>query len=95
MWIPFIHEFFFFHLLLEIFIFPYTIPYIYASCGIVMANRYPFANNQAIPPMDWEEYVSEIASDIMKEQSPKRLGTICILFYSSTIMCGEHFFLSL
>ncbi len=22
--------------------------------------------------MDWEEYVAEIASDIMKEQSPKR-----------------------
>lgn len=22
--------------------------------------------------MDWEEYISEIASDIMKEQSPKR-----------------------
>lgn len=22
--------------------------------------------------MDWEEYVCEIASDIMKEQSPKR-----------------------
>lgn len=24
--------------------------------------------------MDWEEYISEIASDIMKEQSPKRFG---------------------
>ncbi|KAK2638337.1 hypothetical protein Ddye_026132 [Dipteronia dyeriana] len=35
-------------------------------------QQYPFTSNQAIPPMDWEEYVSEIASDIMKEQSPKR-----------------------
>lgn len=26
--------------------------------------------------MDWEEYVSEIASDIMKEQSPKRFDQI-------------------
>lgn len=34
--------------------------------------RYPFVSNQAISPMDWEEYISEIASDIMKEQSPKR-----------------------
>lgn len=24
--------------------------------------------------MDWEEYVAEIASDIMKEQSPKRFN---------------------
>ncbi|KAJ0841470.1 putative AAA+ ATPase domain, P-loop containing nucleoside triphosphate hydrolase [Helianthus annuus] len=36
-------------------------------------QQYPFTNNQVIPPMDWEEYVTEIASDIMKEQSPKRL----------------------
>ncbi|KAJ0657385.1 putative DNA polymerase III, clamp loader complex, gamma/delta/delta subunit [Helianthus annuus] len=35
-------------------------------------QQYPFTNNQVIPPMDWEEYVTEIASDIMKEQSPKR-----------------------
>lgn len=34
--------------------------------------RYPFTSSQAIPPMDWEEYISEIATDIMKEQSPKR-----------------------
>ena len=43
-----------------------------------------------MPPMDWEEYVSEIASDIMKEQSPKRLGTICILLHINTIMFSEH-----
>ncbi|KAA8518289.1 hypothetical protein F0562_015828 [Nyssa sinensis] len=35
-------------------------------------QQYPFSNNQAIPPMDWEEYIFEIAPDIMKEQSPKR-----------------------
>ncbi|PPD90823.1 hypothetical protein GOBAR_DD12244 [Gossypium barbadense] len=35
-------------------------------------QQYPFTSNQAIPPMDWEEYISEIATDIMKEQSPKR-----------------------
>ncbi|KAL4350859.1 hypothetical protein AHAS_Ahas10G0184100 [Arachis hypogaea] len=34
-------------------------------------QQYPFTNKQAIPPMDWEEYISEIPSDIMKEQSPK------------------------
>ncbi|WRX24987.1 hypothetical protein QQP08_017474 [Theobroma cacao] len=36
-------------------------------------TTYPFTSSQAIPPMDWEEYISEIATDIMKEQSPKRL----------------------
>ncbi|WMV08224.1 hypothetical protein MTR67_001609 [Solanum verrucosum] len=41
----------------------------FESCRV---QRYPFTNNQTIPPMDWEQYVSEIASDIMKEQSPKR-----------------------
>lgn len=36
--------------------------------------RYPFTSNQTIPPMDWEEYVAEIATDMMKEQSPKRFN---------------------
>ncbi|WMV06616.1 hypothetical protein MTR67_000001, partial [Solanum verrucosum] len=40
----------------------------FESCRV---QQYPFTNNQTIPPMDWEQYVSEIASDIMKEQSPK------------------------
>ena len=39
---------------------------------LFICARYPFTNNQTTPPMDWEQYVSEIASDIMKEQSPKR-----------------------
>lgn len=47
-------------------IFPAPIHFICYGC------RYPFTNSQVIPPMDWEEYVLEIASDIMKEQSPKR-----------------------
>lgn len=36
-------------------------------------QQYPFTSNQTISPMDWEQYVHEIASDIMKEQSPKSL----------------------
>ncbi|CAH9102374.1 unnamed protein product [Cuscuta europaea] len=43
---------------------------LFETCRV---QQYPFTNNQAIPPMDWEEYVAEVASDIMKEQSPKRL----------------------
>jgi hypothetical protein len=31
--------------------------------------------------MDWEEYISEIASDIMKEQSPKRFAYSFLIFH--------------
>ncbi|KAI3437047.1 AAA domain-containing protein [Psidium guajava] len=50
-------------------------------------QQYPFTINQAIPPMDWEEYVSEIVSDIMKEQSPKRLFQVRGKLYELLINC--------
>ncbi|CAM8888738.1 unnamed protein product [Rhodiola kirilowii] len=50
-------------------------------------QQYPFTPNQAIPPMDWEEYVFEIASDIMKEQSPKRLFQVRGKIYELLINC--------
>jgi len=33
--------------------------------------------------MDWEDHISEIASDIMKEQSPKRFDFNAIYFVLS------------
>ncbi|KAL2480878.1 Replication factor C subunit 3 [Abeliophyllum distichum] len=50
-------------------------------------QQYPFTNNQAIPPMDWEEYVSEIASSILKEQSPKRLFEVRGKLYELLVNC--------
>ncbi|XP_047322103.1 replication factor C subunit 3 [Impatiens glandulifera] len=50
-------------------------------------QQYPFTSNQTIPPMDWEEYVSEIASDIMKEQSPKRLFQVRGKLYELLVNC--------
>ncbi|KAI4386622.1 hypothetical protein MLD38_004540 [Melastoma candidum] len=50
-------------------------------------QQYPFSSNQAIPSMDWEEYVSEIVSDIMKEQSPKRLFQVRGKLYELLINC--------
>ncbi|CAL0299215.1 unnamed protein product [Lupinus luteus] len=50
-------------------------------------QQYPFTSKQAIPPMDWEEYISEIASDIMKEQSPKRLFQVRGKLYELLINC--------
>ncbi|KAL0339908.1 UNVERIFIED_CONTAM: Replication factor C subunit [Sesamum radiatum] len=58
-----------------------------SSSKVTEAVRYPFTINQAIPPMDWEEYVSEIASSIFKEQSPKRLFEVRGKLYELLINC--------
>uniref|UniRef100_A0A7N0V3W7 AAA+ ATPase domain-containing protein n=1 Tax=Kalanchoe fedtschenkoi TaxID=63787 RepID=A0A7N0V3W7_KALFE len=50
-------------------------------------QQYPFTPNQAISPMDWEEYIFEITSDIMKEQSPKRLFQVRGKIYELLINC--------
>ncbi|XP_028761325.1 replication factor C subunit 3 [Neltuma alba] len=50
-------------------------------------QQYPFSSKQTIPPMDWEEYISEIASDIMKEQSPKRLFQVRGKLYELLTNC--------
>ncbi|XP_019054454.1 PREDICTED: replication factor C subunit 3 isoform X2 [Nelumbo nucifera] len=50
-------------------------------------QQYPFTNNQVILPMDWEQYISEIASDIMQEQSPKRLFLVRGKLYELLINC--------
>ncbi|KAF8398063.1 hypothetical protein HHK36_016990 [Tetracentron sinense] len=57
---------------------------LFETCRV---QQYPFINNQVIPPMDWEQYVSEIASDIMKEQSPKRLFLVRGKLYELLINC--------
>ncbi|KAH9784669.1 Replication factor C subunit 3 [Citrus sinensis] len=50
-------------------------------------QQYPFKDNQAIPAMDWEEFVFEIASDIMQEQSPKRLFQVRGKLYELLLNC--------
>ncbi|XP_074560784.1 replication factor C subunit 5-like [Curcuma longa] len=50
-------------------------------------QQYPFTANQTLPPLDWEQYVSEIASDIMKEQSPKRLFSVRGKIYELLVNC--------
>ncbi|XP_010554961.1 PREDICTED: replication factor C subunit 3 [Tarenaya hassleriana] len=50
-------------------------------------QKYPFTGNQEIPPMDWEEYVAEIATDMMKEQSPKRLFQVRGKVYELLVNC--------
>ncbi|KAK9061479.1 hypothetical protein SSX86_018660 [Deinandra increscens subsp. villosa] len=55
--------------------------------AILSFETYPFTSNQVISPMDWEEYVYEIASDIMKEQSPKRLFQVRGKLYELLVNC--------
>ncbi|KAF0915571.1 hypothetical protein E2562_036756 [Oryza meyeriana var. granulata] len=50
-------------------------------------QQYPFTSNQVAPPLDWEQYVSEIAADIMKEQSPKRLYAVRQKLYELLVNC--------
>ncbi|KAL9431382.1 hypothetical protein AB3S75_026545 [Citrus x aurantiifolia] len=50
-------------------------------------QQYPFKDNQPIPAMDWEEFVFEIASDIMQEQSPKRLFQVRGKLYELLLNC--------
>lgn len=50
-------------------------------CSIIVAIGIRLLVIKQIPPMDWEEYISEIASDIMREQSPKRFD-----FYASCLI---------
>ncbi|XP_056846035.1 replication factor C subunit 3 isoform X1 [Raphanus sativus] len=50
-------------------------------------QNYPFANNQVISPMDWEEYVAEISTDMLKEQSPKSLFQVRGKVYELLVNC--------
>ncbi|CAI0427963.1 unnamed protein product [Linum tenue] len=50
-------------------------------------QQYPFKNYQEISPLEWEEYVSTLSSDIMKEQSPKRLFEVRGKLYELLVNC--------
>ncbi|KAK3285718.1 Replication factor C (RF-C) subunit [Cymbomonas tetramitiformis] len=50
-------------------------------------QQYPFKSDQPIQLTDWEVYITEIASDIIAEQSPKRLYQVRGKFYELLINC--------
>ncbi|CAH8390184.1 unnamed protein product [Eruca vesicaria subsp. sativa] len=50
-------------------------------------QNYPFTDKQVISPMDWEEYVSEIATDMLREQSPKSLFQVRGKVYELLVNC--------
>uniref|UniRef100_A0A7R9SVF4 AAA+ ATPase domain-containing protein n=1 Tax=Polyblepharides amylifera TaxID=1486889 RepID=A0A7R9SVF4_9CHLO len=50
-------------------------------------NQYPFQADQAVQTTDWEMYIQEIASDIISEQTPKRLLQVRNKLYELLINC--------
>eukprot|EP00249_Psilotum_nudum_P008975 c21630_g1_i2 orf=349-1383(-) len=50
-------------------------------------HQYPFAENQPVQTTDWEQYIVEIASDIVNEQSPKRLFLVRGKLYELLVNC--------
>ncbi|KAJ4877669.1 Replication factor C subunit 3 [Raphanus sativus] len=50
-------------------------------------QNYPFTDNQVISPMDWEEYVAEIATDMLREQSPQSLFQVRGKVYELLVNC--------
>ncbi|MCO5596259.1 hypothetical protein L7F22_050319 [Adiantum nelumboides] len=50
-------------------------------------HQYPFTEDQPVLSTDWEQYVVEIASDIVNEQSPKRLFLVRGKLYELLVNC--------
>ncbi|GAQ82950.1 Replication factor C subunit RFC3 [Klebsormidium nitens] len=50
-------------------------------------QQYPFTDNQQVQVMDWEAYITEIANDIVNEQSPKRLFMVRGKLYELLVNC--------
>lgn len=57
-------------------------------------DRYPFSDDQTVSPMDWEQYISEIASDIVQEQSPKRFAIYLCFCYCPLDQANSSFWTS-
>ncbi|KAI8466071.1 MAG: DNA replication factor C complex subunit 3 [Monoraphidium minutum] len=54
---------------------------------VCRVQQYPFRDDQAVAPADWEAYVAEIAGDILQEQSAKRLYQVRGKLYELLANC--------
>lgn len=50
-------------------------------------TRYPFVDNQSVEKNDWEEYIDQLASFILQEQSPARLLAVRAKLYELLSHC--------
>jgi len=51
------------------------------------AQRFPFAEDQALTPVDWEGFVAQVANDMMAEQTPRRLYMVRGKLYDLLVNC--------
>lgn len=57
------------------------------SFEVCRVQQYPFKEDQQVTPTDWELYIQEIATDILQEQSPKRLYLVRGKVYELLVNC--------
>lgn len=50
-------------------------------------HQYPFTDDQIVQTTDWEQYVIQIASDIVNEQTPRRLFQVRGKLYELLVNC--------
>ena len=50
-------------------------------------QQYPFKADQPVQVCDWEAYVTQIANEILQEQTPKRLLQVRGRFYELIVNC--------
>ena len=50
-------------------------------------QQYPFKADQPVQLCDWEAYVTQIANEILQEQTPKRLLQVRGRFYELIVNC--------
>jgi len=51
------------------------------------AQQYPFTAHQIVQTTDWEQFIVEVANDIVNEQSPKRLFMVRGKIYELLVNC--------
>jgi len=50
-------------------------------------QKYPFEDDQEVTPIDWQEFVRDLAAYIVKEQTPKALIEVRAKLYELTVHC--------
>ena len=50
-------------------------------------QQFPFAENQAVVPVDWEGFVSQVANEMISEQTPRRLYMVRSKLYDLLVNC--------
>jgi len=61
--------------------------YVEKFLKIILIIRFPFEDNQEITPIDWQQFIKEIAMGIISEQTPKKLQEVRGKLYELLVHC--------